>query len=221
MKCSTMAFGLFSALLLTGHLIAQADRDFLTPDEVDQVRQAQDPNDRLLLYVHFARVRMDLLERYLSKDKPGRSIFIHNTLEDYSKIIESIDSVSDDALRRNRPIDKGMVAVASAEKDFLDKLNKIQDGEPRDLDRYKFVLSQAIDTTSDSHDLSLEDAHKRSTDLTAADAQQQKEREAMMPAKEVKERKKDAAAAGDADQDQKKKVPTLLRPGEKLPQSPQ
>src|ERR1700761_2251751 len=120
------------------------DRDFLTSNEVEQVREAQDPNDRLLLYVHFAKQRMDLVEQYLAKDKPGRSIFIHNTLEDYSKIIEAIDSVSDDALRHNRPIDKGMVAVIGAEKDFLEQLNKIQDSEPKDLDRYKFVLSEAI-----------------------------------------------------------------------------
>ena len=218
MRLSALALTLLSVLLPATRLIAQEDRDFLTPNEVDQVREAQDPNARLLLYVQFARTRMDLLERYLNKEKPGRSIFIHNTLEDYSKIIESIDSVSDDALRHNRPIDKGMVAVADAEKQFLDKLNKIQDREPKDLDRYKFVLSQAIDTTSDSRELSLQDAHKRSVELTAADAKQQKERDAMMPSKEVTERKKAAAEASDADQEQKKKVPTLLRPGEKPPQ---
>ncbi len=207
------ALALLSTLLLSGPLIAQEDRDFLTPNEVDQVRVAQDPNARLLLYVQFARVRIDLLDRYLSKEKPGRGVFIHNALEDYSRIIESIDSISDDALRHNRPIDKGMVAVASAEKEFLDKLNQVQDGGPKDLDRYKFVLSQAIDTTNDSRELSLQDAQKRSAELTATDAKQQGDREAMMPAKEVKERKK----AADSDQEKKKKLPTLLRPGEKPP----
>ncbi len=212
------AAALLASLLTMGLLIAQEDRDFLTPNEVQQVREAQDTNDRLLLYVQFAKVRLDLMERYLSKEKPGRSVFIHNALEDYSKIIESIDSVSDDALRHNRPIDKGMIVVASAEKEFLDKLNQVQDGQPKDLDRYKFVLSQAIDTTGDSRELSLQDAQKRSAELTAADAKQQKDREAMMPGKEVKERKKDAAAASDAEQEQKKKIPTLMRPGEKPPQ---
>ena len=94
----------------TGSLFAQ-DRDFLTSNEVEQVREAQDPNDRLQLYLHFARQRMDLVEQYLAKEKSGRSIFIHNALEDYTKIIEAIDSVADDALRHNHPIDTGMVAV--------------------------------------------------------------------------------------------------------------
>ena len=216
MKLALVSLGLFSFALLK----AQEDRDFLTPNEVDQVRVSQDPNARLLLYVEFAKTRLDLVERYLEKEKPGRSVFIHNTLEDYSKIIESIDSVSDDALRHNKPIDTGMVTGANAEKEFLDKLNKIQDREPKDLDRYKFVLSQAIDTTGDSRELSLEDAHKRSAELTATDAKAQKDREAMMPTKEVKERKQ--AAEDQSEQQQQKKIPSLLKPGEKLPnQQPQ
>src|SRR5205823_11289391 len=131
------------------------DRDFLTANEVEQVREAQEPNQRLLLYVHFARQRMDLLDQYLAKEKAGRSIFIHNTLEDYSKIIEAIDSVSDDALRHNLPLDKGLVALTAAEKEFLDKLNKIQDSGPKDLERYKFALDAAIDATTDSRELAL------------------------------------------------------------------
>ena len=198
-------------------LLSAQDRDFLTSNEVEQIRQAQEPNDRLLIYIHFAKQRMDLVQQYLAKDKPGRSIFIHNSLEDYNKIIEAIDSVADDALKHNRPIDKGMIAVLSAEKEFLDQLNKIQDSEPRDLERYKFVLAQAIDTTHDSRELSLEDSKKRSTELTAEEAKEKKEREAMMPAKEAKERQKAAGAEGE----EKKKVPSLYRPGEKNQNPPQ
>ncbi len=212
-----MKLGFFAgfAVCICGLLVAQEDRDFLTPNEVDQVREAQAPSDRLLLYIHFARERMDLLEQYLAKEKTGRSIFIHNTLEDYSKIIEAIDSVSDDALRHNRPLDKGMLAVVNAEKEFIDKLKKIEDGEPKDLDRYKFVLEQAIDTTNDSRELSLEDARKRSAELAAGDVKEKQERDAMMPAKEVDERKK----AGQTQDNPQKKVPSLYRPGEK-PQGP-
>ena len=202
------------AALCAGSLARSQDRDFLTPDEVDQVREAQEPNDRLLLYVQFARQRMDLLQQYLSKEKAGRSIFIHNTLEDYSQIIEAIDSVSDDALLHHRPIDKGMLAVISAEKDFLAQLSKIQDSDPKDLDRYKFVLTQAIDTTSDSRDLAMQDTTKRGAALTAEDDKEKKAREAMMPSKEVADRKKDA----DSQEQPKKKIPSLYRPGEKPPQ---
>jgi hypothetical protein len=200
-------------LLLAPILVLAQDRDFLTPDEIDQVRQTQEPNARLLLYVHFAKQRIDLLQQYVSKDKPGRSLFIHNTLEDYSKIIEAIDSVSDDALKRHAPLDQGMIAVLNAEKDFLGSLNKIQESAPHDLDRYKFVLEQAVDTTSDSRELAMEDSQKRGADLSAQEAKEKKDREAMMPKKEVRERKKE----GEAQTEEKKKIPSLYKPGEKKP----
>jgi hypothetical protein len=212
-----MRFGFCLCLAAWSATFALAqDRDFLTPNEVDQIREAQEPNERLLLYVHFARQRMDLLDQYLAKEKPGRSLFIHNTLEDYSKIIEAIDSVSDDALRHSLPLDKGLVAVAAAEKEFLDKLNKIQESAPNDLERYKFVLEAAIDATSDSRQLALEDSGKRGSALSAADAKEKKEREALMSSKEVADRKKGTQKEAD----QKKKIPSLYRPGEK-PQNPQ
>jgi hypothetical protein len=203
-----------AAVGMTGRAWAE-DRDFLTPNEVDQVREAQEPNERLTLYLQFAKTRIDLLQQYLAKQKTGRSLFIHNTLEDYSKIIEAIDSVSDDALRRKLNVDKGTDAVVNAEKDFLTALNKVQDSHPPDLERYKFVLDQAIDTTADSRDLCLEDAQHRGAALSAKDAEEKAEREAMMPNAEVSDRKK----AVDKDEQQKKKVPSLFKPGEKKPDS--
>ncbi|HST79877.1 MAG TPA: hypothetical protein VLN58_15435 [Verrucomicrobiae bacterium] len=197
--------------LLSVALFAQ-DRDFLTPNEADQVREVQEPNERLQLYIHFAKQRMDLAEQYLAKDQPGRSIFIHNALQDYSRIIEAIDSVSDDALRHKLAIDKGLISVIAAEKDFLEELKKIEDSSPRDLDRYKFALNDAIDTTSDSRDLALSDSTKRSAELAASDAREKKGRESVMTTKEISERKK----AAEQQDEQKKKVPSLLKPGEKL-----
>jgi hypothetical protein len=205
------------AIACTAAMCLAQDRDFLTPDEVEQVREAQDPNERLALYIRFATQRMDLLENYLAKEKPGRSIFIHNALEDYSHIIEAIDTVSDDALKRRKDIEKALVVVLNAEKEFLDKLNKIQDANPKDLERYKFVLTEAIDTTSDSREMNMGDSKHRAGELAATEQKEKKERDAMMPSKEVKERKKDADSQNP--EEQKKKIPSLYRPGEK-PQDP-
>jgi len=49
MKRSVLFIGLLAAAQLFGQ------RDFLTTDETDQVRLAQDPNLRLKLYLHFAK----------------------------------------------------------------------------------------------------------------------------------------------------------------------
>jgi hypothetical protein len=192
------------------------ERDFLTADEIDQIREAQEPNARLKLYVLFARQRLALLQQFLSKEKPGRSALIHDTLEQYTHIIESIDTVADDALVRKLPLDIGMKEVASAEGEMLAALQKIEDGAPKDLARFEFVLKNAIDTTSDSKELSEEDLHTRAGEVAAQDKKEQQDRKALASAEDKKakkspEDKPGVTKVGD------QKAPTLLKPGEKLP----
>ena len=139
---------LICALLAAAPLMA--DRDFLTSDEADQIRDAQEPNARIALYLHFAKQRLDQVKQLMSKDKPGRSALIHDLLEDYCNILDAIDVVTDDALKRKANLDKGMSQVISGEKPMLAELQKIQDSNPKDLERFEFVLKQAIDATNDN-----------------------------------------------------------------------
>jgi hypothetical protein len=209
MNC--LAASAIVAACLAGASLGQ-NRDFLSIPEVEQIRDVQEPNDRIRLYTRFAKLRLDILAQAIEKQKPGRSAFIHDTLEDYTHIIEAIDTVADDALRRKLPVDKGMDAVVVAEKEFLERLKKIEPMQPPDISRYEFALNQAIDTTNDSLELSQEDSSKRLAEVRAAEEREKKEREAAMSTKEVKERKQQA------EQEQpQKKVPTLYKPGEKPP----
>src|SRR4051794_4314576 len=96
--------------LLTLTLCAQ-QRDFLTADEADQVRLAQEPNERLQLYLHFAKQRLDLIQQAVAQEKAGRSKLLHDLLEDYTRVIEAIDTVTDDALKRSVDMSIGVKAV--------------------------------------------------------------------------------------------------------------
>jgi hypothetical protein len=194
------------------------ERDFLTADEIDQIREIQEPNARLKLYVVFARQRLALLQQFLSKEKPGRSALIHDTLEDYTHIIEAIDTVADDALIHKANLDLGMKEVVTAEAEMLATLQKLEDAAPKDLSRFEFVLKNAIDTTSDSKELSEEDLHTRTTNLEAQEKKEKQDKEALLGDKEKKEKAKEKKAAeSTADGKPKPKPPTLYKPGEKPP----
>ena len=196
--------------LLAAPLAAQQQRDYLTVDESDQIREAQDPNERLALYIHFARQRLSQVDHWLAKEKPGRSILIHDALDDYSNIIDAIDTVADDALQRRVDIKVGLAAVATAESEMLLGLQKIQDSQPKDMSRYDFVLRQSLDGTNDSLDLARQDPTVRAAAVATKQAKETKEREDAMTPTERDAKKAEEAKA----EKEKKKAPTLLRPGE-------
>ena len=210
-------------LAITGALSASAQRDFLTTDEVEKVKDAQEPNERLKLYVLFARQRMDQLQQLLAKDKKCRTAQARELLSDYSSIIDAIDTVSDDALKRHVAVAEGTAAVAAAEKRFLGQLQNISDNPPGDAGLYEIALKEAIAATSDSMELAQDDPSKRTAELVADADKEKKTVKSITRAEDsrgktadeieadnVKQSKIDAQVAGKP----KRKPPTLYRPGE-------
>jgi hypothetical protein len=197
---------------------AQATRDFLTSDEVAQVREtAQDPVARLRLYLQFAKVRVDMVKSTLATDKPGRSRFVHDTLEDYTKVMETIDTVTDDALKRGKDVSEALGEMADTGKELLAELEKIDESAPADLNRFKFVLTTAIDTTRDSIELAEKDVGERTKAAKQRDLDEKKQRELMMTPEEVKKRKEAGEKAAEQEAKDKRKIPTLRKKGEVAP----
>lgn len=202
----------FVFVLFAAALLAPAqDRDFLTADEADQIREAQEPNLRLTLYLKFAAERIELLKQLIATEKPGRTMMIHDTLEDYTHIIEAIDTVSDDALKRKMDISLGMKAVADSEKQMLGDLQKLSEKQGKDYARYEFAMQQALETTQDSSELSAQDLKERAGQVVEREKREKTERESTTAAKDVERQK---AADKKAEAKPTRKVPTLRRKGE-------
>ena len=202
-------------LLLCAILPLAAQKDFLTGDEVDQIRLIQEPNERLKLYMLFAKQRIDQVDSLLKREKPGRSALLHDLLDDFTKIIEAGDTVADDAIRRKVALDEGLMAVIKAERAFADRLGKVKTDAPKDLARYELVLDTAIETLTDSIEIAQADIKDRTTKIATREENEKKERETLMGDKELAakkvEEKKEAAT------EKKRQAPTLKRKGETTP----
>ncbi len=208
-------------LLLAVPLLAQPRRDFLTTDEAEQIREAQEPNARVTVYAKFASDRVQLVKSLIAKDRAGRSTMIHDALDDYSRILDAIDEVTDEALARGADLKVGLNALAKVERESLPVLKSIQDSAPKDLDRYEFALHTAIETTSDSLELAEGDLGQRTKDAEAREEREKKAMEQAMTPTELEGKKaeeKQAAAKAAEQAKPQRKPPTLLRPGEKAPE---
>ena len=194
---------------------AFAQRDFLTEDEADKVRDAQEPDVRLKLYITFARQRLDQFQQLLKKDKKGRSLETRDILEDYTGILDAMDNVVDDALRRRLPLKDGLGAVLGAERKFLDQLQKVEEAPPPDIESFDVALKEAIAATQDGIEASKVDPGSRTAELKRKDEAEKKQ---------VQTVDKSEAGGQNAPTTPTKparKPPTLLRPGEKDPNAQQ
>lgn len=203
---------LLLALLAAAPTSWGQQKDFLTADEVDQLRVTQEPDPRLRLYLRFAQQRVDLLEQLFKRAATGRSGMIHETLGQLTKIVETIDTVIDDTLRKGRELES-IEFVAKENRKMLAKLNAFLDQEPEDLERYALALENAIDTLEDSAEMAEEDLRARRLSVAEREADDRKRRETMTTPERVKEAKEQK----EKEETQQKKRPTLLRKGETLP----
>ena len=214
-----LASVVLAVLVLLPALPLSAQKDFLTADEADQVREAQETNERLKLYLKFAKLRIDLVQQLVAKEKPGRSVLIHDTLDEFTKIIEAIDTVSEDALKRKADITLGMVAVANAESEMTGNLRKIADMQLKDSARYKFALDQAIETVQDSLESASLDLKTRGSAVAEKLAKEKTEREALMSPEDLASQKQREAKKAE-EVKKEKKAPTLRRKGEVVEKQP-
>jgi hypothetical protein len=186
--------------------------EFLDNHEIDLIREAQEPDLRINQYLKFARLRIELIHSQLETCTPGRSKTLHRTLKEYTRIMEAIGFVVDDALDRNLDVTSDTVRLTQYSEEFLSALQKITSNRSKDHFRYAFVLEDAIEITAEVIELAASDLEARKSSLKEAAIREATAREASMTPsrkKEIKEIRKEI-------EKKKLKKPSLLRPGETL-----
>ena len=146
-----MKFGIV-LLLLWGCWQAapvRGQEDFLTPGEVDGVRDKQEPDKRIVLYLDFARRRLDVVKAGLASDTSRAGRDVQKQLKQYVSILDAIDMTIEQAREDRIPTGKALEELEKQGKEFLQYLESInKESSPRWED-YRFMLAEAIDVTQD------------------------------------------------------------------------
>lgn len=192
-------------------------KDFLTEFEADQIRLAQDPNERIPAYLQFAKLRLALVDQLLAKEELGRGAKVHENLSELGRIIEAVDMVVDDALLRDADISKTITPLLNTERELLSRLTAIQEKDPDDLWRYEFVLEDAIDILEDSIEITSADLLARKDELIEADGAEKAAREKTMSQQRREEVQQIEQEQQKEETEREKKRPSLLKKGESLP----
>jgi hypothetical protein len=134
---------------------AQRQRDPFTPAEIDQIRDVSwEPQQRLALYVKFARERLVAMEQMRNDPKTkDRARQTHDKLDDFVAIYDELNDNIDTYIDRRNDIRKPLKLIIDADSEFQAKLLALRDAAnvpPEEAKQYEFVLGGALDTLKDS-----------------------------------------------------------------------
>lgn len=143
------------SLLLLSAAWAQRRRDPLTPPEIDLLRDAaQEPDERLKLYVKFARARLDAIEKARTDPKAtGRGQQVHDALQDFLDVYDELDDNIDTFADRKDDIRKALKMIIDADTEFQAKLRALKDSATtakEEARQYEFMLANTLDTLDSS-----------------------------------------------------------------------
>ena len=143
------------AVLLTTAAWAQRHHDPFTSAEIDQIRDASwEPQQRLTLYLKFARARLVTLEQMRSDPKTkDRAQQTHDKLDDFLLIYDELNDNIDTYIDRRNDIRKPLKLIIDADTEFQAKLLALKDAAgvpPEEAKQYEFILNNALDTVNTS-----------------------------------------------------------------------
>jgi hypothetical protein len=144
----------FAAALLGTVARAQDQPDFLTPGEADKIRDAQDPNDRIKLFLDFAADRLKKVQYELRLTTPQvhKQDLLNGLLNGYASCIDEAADRIQEGREKSLQIRSAIKDMQKRGKDYLETLKTIEAANGPDLISYKQSLDDAIAGTQDAVD---------------------------------------------------------------------
>ena len=133
----------------------QRQREPLNPVEIDQLRDtAQDPDQRLKLFVGFARARLVALEQMRADPKvTDRAKQTHDKLQDFLDVYDELNDNLDNFVDRKADVRKPLKAVIEADTEFQAKLRALKssaEASKDEVQQYQFLLATVLDTVDEA-----------------------------------------------------------------------
>ena len=143
------------AMLMLTTVWAQRRRDPLNPLEQDQLRDAaQEPSERLKLYIQFSRTRLTLLEQIRADPKvTDRPQQTRDRLQDFLDVYDEMNDNIDTFLERKADLRKPLKTLIEADTEFQAKLRALKssaDANKDEAKQYDFLLTSVLDTIDSS-----------------------------------------------------------------------
>jgi hypothetical protein len=169
-------FGLWTMLLVAAMVTmavsarcvqAQEEKkDYLTDAEGDRVRDAVTPPERMKLFVQFADDRLKKFQYELTRTVPEgrRAEILNGLLNAYAGCIDDAADQIEVARQKQVDIRASLKLMQTKGKEFLEALQKINQGGGPEYDIYKDTLQDAIEGTQDA----LSDVDKALKELNPA-----------------------------------------------------
>jgi hypothetical protein len=134
---------------------AQHEREPLNPTEIGQLRDAaMDPQQRMRLFIQFARTRLASLEQIRADPKAkDRAQQTHDLLQEFLDIYDELNDNIDNFIQRREDMRRPLRAVIAADAEFQSTMRalKTSSAAAKEDERLpEFLLTTALSTVDAS-----------------------------------------------------------------------
>ena len=188
---------LAAGLLLAGFVSAARGQkaEYLTDEEQDKLREAQEPSERIQLYLDFEQLRLERFETgridpAVTTEDIGK--YLDDTLVQFINLDEELKGWIEDHYDRGADMRKGLHAVLETGAQQLEQLRRIQQAPDSNAGAYADSLRDAIEDLTDTLDGATKALGEQQKKFAAQKQQEKTDaRDAKLRAKEEKKRTKE------------------------------